>query len=304
MKKIITVILVILTLSLSGCGQIETTDNGKVSVYTSFNAMYQFTKEIAGDKANVECLMPSGAEPHDWEPSAADIVKLEKADVFVYSSDKMETWAEKVINSIENENIKVVETAEEVLPIELHSHEQSEEKHEGHDHSDGDPHVWLDPENAKIQMQAITDALCEADSANAEYYKSNLSSAIQKLEALDAEYENLLSGEGEKYIIVSHEAYGYLCSAYGMEQVGIKGVMAENEPSPAKMAEIVSFAKEHNIKYVFAENSKNTKVAQIVADEIDGEVLILSPFESGEEDYFTVMENNLEALKKAFGNGE
>lgn len=302
MKKILFTAVLAVSLLLGGCGVEPSVQNDKITVCTSFNAMYQFAEYIAGDKANVECLMPSGAEPHDWEPSATDIVKLENADVFVYSSDNMESWAKKVINSVENEELTCVETQEgtEEISNETHLNEKP-----GHIHSEnGDPHIWLNPQNAIVQMQNITDALCSADADNTEFYKANMLNVKKRLEELDAKYKKALTGIKNNKIIVSHEAYGYLCKAYGLEQIGIKGIMAENEPSPAKMAEIVKLAKENNIKYVFAESEENTKFASIVADEINGEVLILNPFENSSEDYFTVMENNLTALQKALGNGE
>lgn len=296
MKHLLILFSLILTLLLSSCGaDVQNSDNSdKAVVYTSFNAMYQITKEIAGDKANVECLMPSGAEPHDWEPSAGDIVKLQKADIFVYSSDDMETWVSDVLNSAKS-GLDVVEASKDIAEIDVDVHENDD----GHSHGGHDPHVWLDPKNAVIQAQSITDELCKNDSENADYYKQNLAVFKEKAENLDNEYKQVLQNAKTKYIIVSHEAYGYLCNAYGLEQIGIEGVMADSEPSPAKMAEIVNFAKEHNIKYVFAENSGDTKLADTAANEIGGEVLVLSPFESGSEDYFTVMENNLQALKKA-----
>lgn len=296
MKHLLILFSLILTLLLSSCGaDVQNSDNSdKAVVYTSFNAMYQITKEIAGDKADVECLMPSGAEPHDWEPSAGDIVKLQKADIFVYSSDDMETWVSDVLNSAKS-GLDVVEASKDITEIDVDVHENDD----GHSHGGHDPHVWLDPKNAVVQAQSITDELCKTDSENADYYKQNLAVFKEKAENLDNEYKQVLQNAKTKYIIVSHEAYGYLCNAYGLEQIGIEGVMADSEPSPAKMAEIVNFAKEHNIKYVFAENSGDTKLADTAANEIGGEVLVLSPFESGSEDYFTVMENNLQVLKKA-----
>lgn len=298
MKKLLIVTAFICAVFLSACTDADTAEDGNFTVYTSFNAMYQFTKDIAGDRAEVKCLMPSGVEPHDWEPSSADIVNLQKADVFIYNSDSMETWADKVINSIENEKIITVETAEDILTdySDGHTGENGE-----HNHSEGDPHVWLNPANALKQMEMIADALCRADSENADYYKANLSAASEKIARLDAEYKSALGGIENEYIIVSHEAYGYLCDAYGLKQVGIKGKSAESEPSPAQMAEIIDFAKKNGIKYVFAENNTDTKLADTVAKELGGEVLVLNPFESGTQDYYSVMEENLSALKKALG---
>lgn len=295
-NKIQLIILTILCiLCISACSEKKTvlSDENVLNVYTSFNAMYRITQEIAGDKANVGCIMPSGSEPHEWEPSAADIVKLEKSDLFIYSSDEMETWVADVTDSLSNSKLSIIETAENIEKIE-NEHGSSD----SHSHT-GDPHVWLNPMNALAQAQKITDALCNADRTNTDYYKQNLHTFTDKINTLNNEYISVLDTAKTKSIIVSHEAYGYLCSAYGLQQIGIEGVNAENEPSPAKLAEIVDFAKHNNIKYIFAENNENTKLADAVAKEINGKTLILNPFETGNEDYFTVMENNLISLKKA-----
>ncbi len=281
MKKVISFFLAAVICILSGCSSTVIKNNEKIMVCTSFSAMQDFTKQIAGDCAEVVNLMPPGTEPHEWEPSAGDILMLEKAGVFIYSGHGMEHWVDKVKESLSNKNLIIVEAAEGIS-------------------GGGDPHVWLDPINAKKQMKTISDALCAADSENSEYYMHNYNVCAQKLDELDTEYKNAdLSG---KNIIVGHEAYGYLCKRYGLTQTAAEGLTGESDPSPAKMAELASFARQNGIRYVFAENKENTKTLDTLAREIGGDVLILDPFETSEKDYFTVMEENLSALKKSLGD--
>lgn len=283
MKKFL-LFLCILSLGLAGgCSSPETPVSGKVNVYTSFYAMSDFVRQIGGDHVSVTTLVPSGVEPHDWEPSPSDLVKLEKGDVFVYNGHHMESWTDKVLSSISNPDLIIVETAKKIP-------------------ESTDPHVWLNPDNALLQMEAIRTALCEKDPANSEYYNRNYETCKAKIEALDNAYTSAVNQFQKKEFIVAHEAYGYLCEKYGLRQVAVEGIQGDADPSPARMAEIVSFARENNIKYIFFENLIDTKVLDTIKNEIGAQALILNPFESDNQenkDYFTVMEENLDALKTA-----
>lgn len=284
MKKLLMILSVLL---VSACAPAERTDDGKVTVYTSFYAMYDFTKQLAGDTAAVENLVPVGVEPHDWEPSPEDIVKLEQADVFVYSGKGMESWCEQVLGTLENQDLIVVEAAKDVPKLT----------------ADGavDPHVWLDPANARIQMEAIADALVQADPANEAAYRERLAGCTAQLEQLDAAYREQLAACPRKDIIVSHAAYGYLCNAYGLQQTAIEGLAADSDASPARLAEIVDLIRANDIHYIFFEELVQSKAVDTLIQETGVEALALSPFEGDAEGrgYFTVMEENLENLVTA-----
>ena len=114
-----------------------------------------------------------------------------------------------------------------------------------------DPHVWLDPMKAQVQMRAIVDAFIEVDSSNKDYYEKNYEHYVKELEKLDDEYREAVSGFKKKDIIVSHEAFGYLCDAYGLNQIAISGLDAESEPTSARMVDVAKFAKDNNVKVIF-----------------------------------------------------
>ena len=269
------------TLSLSlltGCGTSAETDtnaDGKLRVLTSFYPMYDFACKIGGDCIDVTNMVPSGTEPHDWEPSTNDLKNLEKADVFIYNGADMHEHA--------------------------HEHEGAD-----HHHGDFDPHVWLDPENAKIEMEAIKDALCAADPENSTVFQSNYEKYAAELDALDKEYSDTLSPLPNRTIVVAHEAFGYLCDAYGLTQVGIEGLSPDSEPDPGRMAEVIDFVREHSISTIFFEELVSPKVAEAIASETGAQAKMLSPLEglSDEQaaagaDYFSVMHDNLAALMEA-----
>ena len=263
------------TLSLSlltGCGT-QPADtaagDGRLRVLTSFYPMYDFACKIGGDCIDVTNMVPSGTEPHDWEPSTNDLKNLEKADVFIYNGADMEPGAD-------------------------------------HHHGDFDPHVWLDPENAKIEMEAIRDALCAADPENSTVFQSNYEKYAAELDALDAEFREKLAPLPNRTIVVAHEAFGYLCDAYGLTQVGIEGLSPDSEPDPGRMAEVIDFVREHSISTIFFEELVSPKVAEAIASETGAQAKMLSPLEglSDEQaaagaDYFSVMHDNLAALMEA-----
>ena len=301
------------TLSLSlltGCGT-QPADtaagDGRLRVLTSFYPMYDFACKIGGDCIDVTNMVPSGTEPHDWEPSTNDLKNLEKADVFIYNGADMEPWADDLLVS-RSDTLRVVEASENVeLRTTDGEHEHAHEHEDAdHHHGDFDPHVWLDPENAKIEMEAIRDALCAADPENSTVFQSNYEKYAAELDALDAEFREKLAPLPNRTIVVAHEAFGYLCDAYGLTQVGIEGLSPDSEPDPGRMAEVIDFVREHSISTIFFEELVSPKVAEAIASETGAQAKMLSPLEglSDEQaaagaDYFSVMNDNLAALMEA-----
>ena len=301
------------TLSLSlltGCGTQPadtTAGDGRLRVLTSFYPMYDFACKIGGDCIDVTNMVPSGTEPHDWEPSTNDLKNLEKADVFIYNGADMEPWADDLLVS-RSDTLRVVEASENVeLRTTDGEHEHAHEHEDAdHHHGDFDPHVWLNPENAKIEMEAIRDALCAADPENSTVFQSNYEKYAAELDALDAEFREKLAPLPNRTIVVAHEAFGYLCDAYGLTQVGIEGLSPDSEPDPGRMAEVIDFVREHSISTIFFEELVSPKVAEAIASETGAQAKMLSPLEglSDEQaaagaDYFSVMHDNLAALMEA-----
>ena len=309
----LSALVCVCTLSLSlltGCGT-QPADtaagDGRLRVLTSFYPMYDFACKIGGDCIDVTNMVPSGTEPHDWEPSTNDLKNLEKADVFIYNGADMEPWADDLLVS-RSDTLHVVEASENVeLRTTDGEHEHAHEHEDAdHHHGDFDPHVWLDPENAKIEMEAIRDALCAADPENSTVFQSNYEKYAAELDALDSEFREKLAPLPNRTIVVAHEAFGYLCDAYGLTQVGIEGLSPDSEPDPGRMAEVIDFVREHSISTIFFEELVSPKVAEAIASETCAQAKMLSPLEglSDEQaaagaDYFSVMHDNLAALMEA-----
>ncbi|MDR6550005.1 metal ABC transporter substrate-binding protein [Paenibacillus qinlingensis] len=298
---------------LAGCSSKTVTSEGKLDIVTSFYPMYEFTKQIAGEHANVIALVPAGTEPHDWEPSAKDMKKVKEADVFVYNG-LVEGWAEQALQSAANSKRVVIEASKGIALMQGATEEEEDEDHEAehddhaHDeHShDSDPHVWLDPTLAQQEVEAIAQGLIQADPAHQADYREHADAYIGKLKALDEAFRATLANVKNKEFVTQHAAFGYLAKAYGLTQIPISGLSPEEEPSPAQMADIIQFAKEKQVKTIFFETLVDPKVAATIAKEINAKTDVLNPLEglTAEDkknnlDYIGVMTNNLHALKKA-----
>ncbi len=299
MKKSVMLLTVLLTFSLlAGCAANtgDQASSGKITVLTSFYPMYDFAAKVGGDKVSVENLTPSGVEPHDWEPSSADMIKIEEADVFIYNGSGMEHWVESVISALENTDLIIVEAS--LAAERLVSTENADE--------DFDPHVWLDPQNAKLEMQAILKALVSADPEHEEYFQDNYDKYAAEFDKLDDEFSSALAEVPQKNIVVAHNAFGYLCAAYGLTQVPIEGLSADSEPDAARMGDIIDFVKANQVKVIFFEELVSPKVAQTIARETGSTTAVLNPLEgisdedqAAGEDYFSVMRTNLDTMVSA-----
>jgi zinc transport system substrate-binding protein len=301
-------------LVLAGCGNKDNTsdgngnkenqaENGKIHVITTFYPMYEFTKNIAGKKADVQLLIPANVEPHDWEPSPKDVVNIQKANLLVYNSESLETWVPNIKKSLGNQGPTFV-AASKGISLLKGIEEKNSDTHKGE--TQMDPHVWLSPVLAQQEVKTITQALVEADPQNQSYYKKNSEEYISKLSKLDSDYRSELKNVKKKEIITQHAAFGYLAKEYNLKQVPIAGLSPDQEPSPAKLAQLKNFAKTHDLKVIYYEELTSPKVAETLANEIGAKTEVLNTLEglSKEDqkkglDYITVMEDNLKSLKQS-----
>ncbi|MFH1750673.1 MAG: zinc ABC transporter substrate-binding protein [Candidatus Micrarchaeota archaeon] len=271
----------------------------KIKVVASFYPMHDFASNIGKEKVELTTLIPYGSEPHEYEPTPSDIIKLSEADFFIYNGGGLEGWADKLVEGADNKKLIVVETTKgiDLLP----AGEGVEATDEGKD-----PHTWLDPVIAKQQAFAIKEAFQEADPANKQYYEDNYLAYSKKLDKLDSDLRLAFSSCKKKDILITHATLGYFCKEYGCNQMAITGVNPEAEPSPAELIKIIEQAKEKNVKAVFFESLINPKSAELISKEINGYVLafhsvhgLTDDEKARGEDYYSLMEGNIANIKKA-----
>ncbi len=314
-KYLVGLLLIAVIFTLTACGQTnKQEESGKsdtIKVVSTFYPMYDFAKNVVGDAGDVQLLIPAGTEPHDYEPSAKDIAKITDADVFVYNSHELETWVKDVLENVDEKKVAVVEAASSIdlMAGAAHDHDHDEEEadHDEHDHDhELDPHVWLDPVLAQKEIEAIRDELVKKYPEQKATFEKNAATYIEKLKALDTEYQEAFKDAKNKTFVTQHAAFGYLAKQYGLTQESIAGISPDQEPSPSRLAELKKYIKEHNVSVIYFETSASSKVAETLARETDVELAVLNPLESitqkeqdKGEDYISVMKANLEALKKS-----
>jgi zinc transport system substrate-binding protein len=268
--------------------------SGKVKVVASFYPMYDFARNVGGDRVDVTSLIPAGVDPHNFEPTPSDIETLSTARVFILNGVIEDSWAPKLLAGIDNPNLTVVDTSRGIPLV----------ASQDADEPGNDPHIWLDPVDAEKQVIAIRDTLIQVDPAGKDYYESNAASYMQKLASLDMELRTIMATCKNKNIIITHATLAYFCKEYGCKQIPVEGVNAEGEPTPAVVAAIIQQAREKNITVVFVEKLYNPQVAQTIADEIGGKVAVfntlhgLTPDEQQRgEDYLSQMEENVATVR-------
>ena len=273
-------------------------DMKKITVLASFYPLYDFTRNIGGDRINVELLVQDGAEPHDWDPSIRDINDMQEADMIIINGLGFEGWVDNF--SEINIDTKMVDASEGIVALDAGSDEHGDEEHGKH--SSTDPHVWLNPVLVKSQVMTISNALQEIDPENSEYYKDNTASYLERLDGLDGQIRDQLSSCSADFIVY-HNAFSYFADEYGLRQHAVNPSIDphSSEPTPKGIQNIIELAKDLGIDVIFAEEGIDQRTPEVIAKEIGGRVLILSPMEIGGEDsdYVLRMEQNLANLKEA-----
>lgn len=324
MFKKIFILLFVLFFSVSFAHAQE--GKGKLEVVTTLFPTYDFAKQIGKEKVNVSLLLPAGVESHTFEPKPQDVVKINKADVFIYTGKYMEPWAEDLLKGVSNKNLAVVDSSWGIELIveddheeegdhqedehhddgEDHDGEHAEEHEHGHHHGGKDPHIWVDLANDQIMVDTIAKALAEKDPANSEFYLNNAKEYKLKLADLDRRFKETLSTAKHKTIIYGgHFAFGYFAKRYGLEHDSpYEGFSPNAEPSPKAIAELINKLKSSGIKVIYYEELLDPKVARTISQETGAKLELLHGAHNVSKDELTkgvtflnIMEDNLEKLK-------
>jgi zinc transport system substrate-binding protein len=267
-------------------------DTNKLRVIASFFPLYDFSRNVGGDRAEVSVMVPAGIEPHDWEPTPRNIADAESADMIVYNGAGFESWVSGI-------NAKfAVDTSRGI---------QLTEGGEGaQGGSNFDPHIWLDPVLAKKQVEAIRDGFVQIDPVNSDYYSQNAQRYIAELDSLDSFIRSELSNCTLKDFIAFHDSFSYFANRYGLTQHSVhEGLSPEGDILPQRIQEIKDLAAGLGINVIYAEELVDPRLANVIAGEIpNGQVLVLSPIEGLEREeleqglgYIDKMRENEQNLK-------
>lgn len=296
----IRVVVVVAAVLLASCGGDAAPDAGGTGtplVVASFYPLAYAAEEVAGDGAAVEDLTPPGVEPHDLELSPGQVRLLHRADLVLYLGEGFQPALESVAVQLGSGAVDLLDA------VEVRGPDDEDDGHEddghGHDPDAADPHVWLDPERMQAIVVSVSERLSELDPANSAVYERNAAAVAASLTELDEDMQQGLADCATRDLVVGHEAFGYLAARYDLNEVGIAGLDPEAEPSPQRLAEVVRFARDHDVRTIFFERTASPGVAETVAREVGAATAVLDPLETGPEtgDFIDAMRANLESLR-------
>ena len=296
----------------------ENASDVSVTVITTLFPLFDFARVITdGTDAEVSLLLPPGVESHSFEPSPADVIAIQRSDVFAYTGDSMETWAHEIIEGLDGArgttednafqtvgNTVIADCSKGIQLDEVEAHDEAEEA--GHNHSNYDPHIWTDPTQAATMVGTITDALCAADPAHAETYRTNCEAYQAELMELDAEFEALVDGAVRREICFGGRfSLHYFAKRYGLSCIAAyDSCSSETEPSAKAVAEITDAILEDGIPVIYYEELVDPKVARSIAEDTGCAMLLLHSCHNVSKEeldagatYLSLMRQNLENLK-------
>lgn len=266
-------------------GRQSSTEVAETKVVASFYPLAYMAEQIGGEKVSVNTIITPGSDVHSWQPSVNDIATTEDADLVIYLGAGLDHWMEEdVIETIETVGKTILEASEGIELIEIHEeHDEHEDEHEedehaedehdeeenGHHHDEGDPHLWVSPRTALMLAENIANALIEADPDNQDYYMDKWEEFKNTLQDLDDEYVSTLAPLSEKPFFVTHSAYGYIAENYDLEQHGVIGVSADEQPSTAQLVEIVEEMVEEESYTIYIDPVYSEDYAQTLKTELE-----------------------------------
>lgn len=320
MKKIILIVfsMVLLLPALTGCTSKgnDSTDSdkedGKINIVATIFPQYDFTRSIIGDKANLTLLVAPGTEIHSYDPSPADIITIQNADVFIYIGGESDFWVDEILGSMNTSDKKIIRLMDFVTPVEEEvvegmEAEEDDEDEEGEAEEEYDEHIWTSPQNAILIINAIAEELCEVDEGNADTYKKNAEAYIAEIKGVDAEIKEIVDNAANKLIVMGDRfPFRYFADEYGLEyRAAFVGCSTETEASAGTVAYLIDTVKKNNLPYVYYIELSNQNIARTISEEAGADMLLLhscqnvskEEFDSGAT-YLSLMKQNAENLRK------
>lgn len=264
-------ILVALAAFLAGCGgdKDDGASGGKLRVVATTVQIEALAREVGGELIDLHGVVPPGADAHEFEPTASDLAAIEDADVILRHGIELDDWLDDTLSAAKDAS--VVTVTDGVLL------QRGEAEHHGDDQARGDqadgadPHVWLDPDNAKVMVRNIEAALTAADPANRTTYEANSMAYQQTLDETKTQVQAIIDEipAGDRKLVTNHDAFGYFARAFGLEVVGavIPSISTQAEPSAAETARLLDTIEAEGVRAIFAETSVNPALARTLASD-------------------------------------
>ena len=309
--------LLLVLFSAGGCRRARPVRvEGKINVTSLIFSSYDFVRAIAGDigsgssRVNLVMLLPPGTESHSFESSPKDIITIRESDLFIYPGGENAKWVDRILDSSEipKGKMKILKLVDLVDAVEEELVEGMEDDDDDDENPVFDEHVWTSPKNAKVIVTAITEALCELDSANADFYRQNAADYSVRLDELDAAFRSTVAAAKRNTIIFGDRfPFRYLANAYGLEYfAAFPGCSTETEPSATTVAFLINKVKKENIPVVFYIELSNEKMADTISEATGAKKLLLHSCHNVTRDdfdrglsYLDLQKVNVEHLREA-----
>jgi zinc transport system substrate-binding protein len=281
-----------------------------VSVVTTIFPPYDFVREIGGGRVNLTMLLPPGSESHSFEPSPRDIISIQNSDVFIYNGGDSDAWVDRILASMDRGNRKTIRLMDcvEVVEEEIMEGMQEEEEEEVEGEVEYDEHVWTSPANAKLIVSAISGVLCDLDSANAAFYRGNTAAYLEKLDALDNSFREIVGQSARRTLVFGDRfPFRYFADAYGLSYfAAFPGCSTETECSAATIAFLIDKVRQERIPVVLHIELSNEKIADTICEETGAKKDLFhaahnvsrQEFEAGAT-YLGLMTRNIGILREA-----
>lgn len=300
--------LAVCALSLTSCDlpdAIGKNDDGKLSIVTTIFPSYDFAKELCGDDADITILLKPGQESHTYEPTAQDILAIEKSDLFIYVGGENDKWVEDILESFDEpiETIRMIDFADTCEQ----EHTEDGHDHSGHEH-ETDEHVWTSPKNAILITEAIADKLCEINGDSKDKYQQNCSEYVKELETLCNDIQSVVDSSKRKTLVFGDRfPFVYFAEDFGLDcYAAFEGCSTETEPSAQTMASLIEKIETEDIPVVLYIEFSAQTVADSIAEQTGCKSLLFHSCHNVTEDeidggatYISLMKANLEVLREA-----
>ncbi|UNH25663.1 metal ABC transporter substrate-binding protein [Moellerella wisconsensis] len=270
----------------------------KFKVVTTFTIIQDIAQNVAGDAAIVESITKPGAEIHDYQPTPRDIIKAYDADLILWNGMNLELWFNRFFENFKDVPSVIVTTGIQPMSI-----------REGEYQGTPNPHAWMSPANAAIYIENIRAALVKYDPQNAATYNQNAAAYAAKIAQLDAPLRERLNRipEQQRWLVTSEGAFSYLTRDYGLKEVYLWPINAEEQGSPQQVKKVIDTVRKHNIPVVFSESTISDKAARQVSKETGakyGGVLYVDSLSSAEgpvPTYIDLLNTTVDTIAKGFG---
>ncbi|MGA2680937.1 MAG: zinc ABC transporter substrate-binding protein [Candidatus Bathyarchaeia archaeon] len=291
---LIAIIIVATVAALSLTNNAGTPSSSKLKVVATFYPLYDFAQNIGGDKVSVSILVPETVDVHDFEPTPSSIFEVSSANVLIYNGAGLEPWIQQVINAAGNSKLIEVDTSQgiHILPVPAEFQKNNETV---------DPHLWLDPVNAKQQVNNILQGLIKADPTDSQYFTQNAQTYDAQLDNLNALAINATTNTPTKIFITFHEAFAYFANQYNVTQLPISGPF-EEEPTPSDIQNVITAINQHHLKYVGYESLENPAISQSISSQTNASLIQMNPIEGLTTQEKAAGDNYISLMKQDIAN--